>query len=170
MALQDTLSRAAKALESSNILFALIGGFALAAHGIVRATQDIDLLVDGRQRDLVKSALILSGFQLVHETEEVFHFSGPGQLDILLANRSPSQAMLIRATKINEFPVPVLRVEDIIGLKIQAYKNDPKREFQDKADIQALLELDKDLNFKEIKQYADLFDEWVFIEDLRKRL
>ena len=32
-----------------------------------------------------------------------------------------------------------LLAEDLIGLKIQAYKKDPSREFQDKADILSLL-------------------------------
>lgn len=35
--------------------------------------------------------------------------------------------------------VKVLETHDLIGLKIQAYKNDPDRELQDKADIQFLL-------------------------------
>jgi hypothetical protein len=170
MGIQDTLSLAAEALRKENIKFALIGGFALAAHGVVRATQDIDLLVEGSKKERAKQSLLSAGFNLAFENDEVMHFSGIGQIDTLLANRSATLDMLNRAKPINDFPVPVVSAEDIIGLKIQAYKNDPKREFQDKADIQSLLGSVQNLDFNLIKKYADLFDEWDFISELRKRI
>ena len=61
----------------------------------------------------------------------------------------------------------ILKAEDIIGLKIQAYKNDGSRELQDKADIQKLLAL-PNLDLDTIKKYADLFDEWSVIEKLQR--
>lgn len=170
MEIQDVLSLASLSLKKMNISFALIGGFALAAHGVVRATQDIDLLVDGENKSAAKQALTAAGFKIVFENNEVVHFSGAGQLDILWANRESTQGMLKRAHSINEFPVPVVSAEDLIGLKIQAYSNDSKREFQDKADIQSLLERFKDLDFQLIKKYADMFGEWEFIDNLRNRL
>src|SRR5690606_38628291 len=97
------------------------------------------------------------------------HLSGDGQLDVLFANRPLSQKMIRRALPMNSFPVPVVSAEDIIGLKIQAYKNDSKREFQDKADIQSLIDSVENLDFKLIKEYADLFNEWVCIEELRSQ-
>jgi len=170
MEIQDTLSLAAEALRNEHIDFALIGGFALAAHGVVRATQDIDLLVDGGKKEATKQSLIRAGFKLAFENAEVMHFSGPGQLDTLLANRTATLDMLKRAKRINDFPVPVVSAEDLIGLKIQAYKNEPRREFQDKADIQSLLGTVDHLDFNLIKKYAELFDEWNFISELRKNI
>ncbi len=170
MEIQDTLSLAAEALKKAHVQFALIGGFALAAHGVVRATQDIDLLTEGHKKENAKQALIAVGFKLTFENPEVMHFSGAGQLDILLANREATLDMLQRAKSINQFPVPVVSAEDIIGLKIQAYKNDPKREFQDKADIQSLLETVKNMDFSLIRKYADMFDEWDFVSELRKKI
>lgn len=170
MEIQDTLTLAKSSLEKESIKFALIGGFALAAHGVVRATQDIDLLVDGGQKDLAKDLLSTAGFKLVFENSEALHFSGQGQLDILLANRESTLDMLKRVQSINNFPVPVVSAEDLIGLKIQAYKNNPDREFQDKADIQSLLKQVTNLDFSLIKKYADMFDEWDFISELRKRI
>lgn len=170
MDLQDTLSSAASALSAEKIGFALIGGFALAAHGVVRATQDIDLLVDGSMRNKAIKCLESIGFIISHESPEVVHFSGKGQLDILFSNREPTRQMILDAKKINDFPIPVVSAEGIIGLKIQAYKNDPRREFQDKADIQSLLEIYKNLDFDKIKFYADLFGEWNFITDLRSKI
>lgn len=43
-------------------------------------------------------------------------------------------------------------------------------EIQDKADIQALLKSVQALDFNLIKKYADMFDEWDFISELRKRI
>lgn len=164
--LRKTLTEAHSILEQQGIAHALIGGFALAAYGQHRATVDIDFLADGSKKDLIKSSLLSKGFVLKHESAEVLQFSGIGFLDILLANRPLSQEMLKFAIRNIELGVYVLRAEDIVGLKIQAYKNDSSRELQDKADIQKLLQLPNiDLNL--IKKYADLFQEWTEIEKLR---
>jgi len=56
----------------------------------------------------------------------------------------------------------------LIGLKIQAYKNDKSREFQDKADIQFLISSLENLDWDQIKKYADLFDEWEVISEIKK--
>ena len=42
----EDVKRLARYLEEAGVEYALIGGYALAAHGLVRATEDIDLLVD----------------------------------------------------------------------------------------------------------------------------
>jgi predicted nucleotidyltransferase len=171
MGLNDTLTKASTSLQQRKIAFALIGGFALAAHGVVRATQDIDLLIDGnRQADAIK-ALEQAGFKIVHQTPEVCHFSGPGQLDVLWANREPTQRMIQKSVSIQQFPVNVVQIEDLIGLKIQAYKNDSRREFQDKADILSLLERHKDrVDLQKVYDYADIFGERLTIQDLLKRI
>jgi hypothetical protein len=164
--LRKTLTEAHSILEQQGIAHALIGGFALAAYGQHRATIDIDFLADGSKKDLIKSSLLAKGFTLKHESAEVLQFSGVGFLDIVLANRPLSQEMLKQAIQNAELGVYVLRPEDIIGLKIQAYKNDASRELQDKADIQQLLKI-PNIDFDLIKKYADLFQEWTAIEKLR---
>jgi hypothetical protein len=58
----------------------------------------------------------------------------------------------------------------LIGLKIQAYKNDSSREFQDKADIQFLIKTQADLNWDLIKSYADLFEEWEVINEIKAKV
>ncbi len=122
-------------------------------------------MADGSKKDLIKKILQSEGFSLDHESTEVLQFSGPGFLDILLANRPLSREMLNHAIKYLPLGVFVLRAEDIIGLKIQAYKNDPARELQDKADIQKLLQQPK-LDMNLVKKYAVLFNEWDVIEKL----
>ncbi|MNK08063.1 hypothetical protein D3C87_259870 [compost metagenome] len=165
--LRQTLQDAHHLLDQAGVSHALIGGFALAVYGQHRATVDIDFLADGSKKDLIKSSFLNHGFHLKHESNEVLQFAGTGFVDILLAHRPLSQEMLKQAIQNQELGVYVVRAEDIIGLKIQAYKNDSSRELQDKADIQKLLQLPH-LNFELVKKYADLFNEWPTIEALRR--
>lgn len=43
--LSDAFDRASEALHESGVKYALIGGFAVACHGLPRATQDVDFLI-----------------------------------------------------------------------------------------------------------------------------
>ena len=157
--LRKTLLDVHSILSHEGISHALIGGFALAVYGYHRATIDIDFLADGSKKDLIKKILSTKGFILKHESEEVLQFTGTGFVDIVLANRPLSKAMLTQAIHNKELGVHVLLAEDIIGLKIQAYKNDSTRCLQDKADIQKLLLL-SNLDLVLVKKYAELFNEW----------
>lgn len=167
--LRATLLNSSAALKKQNIAHALIGGFALSLHGINRATADVDFLADGTKRTEILKTLQDEGFSLRFESTEVLQFTGPGNLDILLANRPVSQQMLRDAILQKRLPIYLLRVEDIIGLKIQAYTNDPSRELQDKADIQQLMKHHPDLDWPRVKKLADMFDQWSMIESLRSR-
>ena len=42
----EDLKRVARYLDEAGVEYALIGGYALAAHGLVRLTEDIDVLVN----------------------------------------------------------------------------------------------------------------------------
>jgi hypothetical protein len=167
--LRATLASASQSLQKQGIRHALIGGFALAFHGINRATADIDFLADGSKRSEILIALQAAGFKLRFESAEVLQFEGSGDLDILLANRPLSHQMLSDAELRSEIPIYVLKIEDIIGLKIQAYVNDSNRELQDKADIQQLLKQHPGLDWERVKRYADLFNQWDSIEVLRDK-
>ena len=166
--IRKTLDRAHRALSQALIDHALIGGLALGVHGIHRATMDVDFLIEGSVREQAKQALENNGFKLDAETDESLHFSGYGNLDLLLANRTPSREMLKRAGSNTVAEVKCLDPEDIIGLKIQAYTNDRKRAFQDKADIAALVEKCANLDWDRVKSYAELFEEWDAIEMIKK--
>lgn len=164
--LRKTLSDTHLALDSEGIAHALIGGFALAVYGYHRTTADIDLLADGLKKDQIKKVLLAKGYVIKFESPEVLQFAGPGFVDVLLANRPLSQDMLQRAQLHSSLGVYVLRAEDIIGLKIQTYKNDSSRELQDKADIQRLLTV-PNIDMDIVKKYADIFNEWTIIDKLR---
>lgn len=170
MNLRTTLKLAHNLLNDNQIDHALIGGLALACYGSTRATIDLDLLVHEENKAKVKKLLLDNGFTLVHESEEVLQFSGLGYIDIILARRPISQSILSNSNSGGPEGIKFVKTEDLIGLKIQAYTNDPSRELQDKADIQFLIENVTSLDWEKIKSYADLFKQWEVINDIKNKI
>ena len=153
--------------KRENIDFALIGGFALQAVGLTRTTKDVDLLILSDDAQKVKDILLKKGYELIYESEDVFNFvsrdSELGRIDFLLAHRKYSLEMLHRAPEMpvlgGKFKTKVLKIEDLIGLKVQATSNDPKRINQDITDIKSLIRDNRDsLDVDRIREYFKLFD------------
>lgn len=159
MGLKTTLDLAHGRLEQLGIPHALIGGMALSLWGAQRSTADIDLLVDGGFKVETEQALTALGFTPFHATAEILQFNGIGSLDVMFANRPLSLKMLAEAQVFPHVSVRCVRPEGLIGLKIQAYKNNAKRTLQDKADIQRLMEANPTLDLEEILDYARHFGE-----------
>lgn len=63
-----------KLLNERRVNYAIIGAYALAEHGFVRATQDIDILVDPDTNNiaLLRSALESFGYDTIDATDEDF--------------------------------------------------------------------------------------------------
>jgi hypothetical protein len=133
--------------DGAGIRYALIGGFAMAMRGIQRATIDLDLILILEDLELADGILRSTGYSCNYKSENVSHYLADdldlGRIDILHAFRGPSLSMIERADRIPvtaNASLPVVQVEDIIGLKIQAAVNDPKRSSSDWADIRLLVE------------------------------
>lgn len=169
MDLRNTLKFVHNIFNDNNIKHSLIGGLGLACYGSTRATVDLDLLIHEDDKDLAKSILIKNGFVLSAESKEILQFSGLGYVDLLIARRPISQDILKQSLEGGPEGINFVRAEDLIGLKIQAYKNDPSRELQDKADIQWLIENQADLDWKLIKEYSELFEEWECIYEIKQK-
>ena len=161
--------------EKNNVRYALMGGLALDASGYSRATEDIDILILKEDMPKVKQFLLNLGYEPVHESEDVSNFKGLlkelGQIDFLHAHREYTRNMLKRARDCaileNKFRVKVLKPEDLIGLKVQAGVNDPKRGSREWADIEHLLILHKgEHDLELLKEYFALFG----LEDQLNRL
>ncbi|MDE2251842.1 MAG: nucleotidyltransferase family protein [Gammaproteobacteria bacterium] len=58
------------ALNRPGARFALIGGLALAPHGVIRATQDIDLLTDLADADAIDEELQRLGYRCRDRSED----------------------------------------------------------------------------------------------------
>lgn len=163
--------------KREKIDFALMGGFALQAFGITRTTRDIDLLVLSDNSSKIKEIMIKNQYELLHESEDVLNFTSKnfelGRVDFLLAHRKYTLAMLFRAKEEpvlgGKFKVKVLRIEDQIGLKVQASSNDPVRLHRDMADIRNLIEISyPKLDFKLIREYFSLFKREKEFDDIVK--
>ena len=170
MDLRKTIKIVHEIFKSENIDHALIGGLGLACYGSTRATDDLDLLIYEEDRENANLLLLNNGFKLINSSDEVLQYSGLGFVDLLIARRPISKEILKLSNKNGPEGVNFVRPEDLIGLKIQAYKNDTAREFQDKADIQFLIGSQKDLDWDIVKKYADLFHEWEVICEIRKKI
>lgn len=152
---------------------ALIGGFALPFHGVRRATGDVDFLVEADGADALHKALSAAGYETLHRSNDAANYRAPGTpligVDVLYARRPATLAMLGRAAiPQGGGDVPVVDVEGLIGLKLQALVNDPARRRQDEADIVALLTLHlPSLDRALLDEYFALFDRQ---DDLRRFL
>ena len=153
--------------QREGIDFALIGGFALEAQGVVRTTLDIDMLIMSEENTKIKDIMIQVGYELIHESEDVLNFcsnkAALGRVDFLLAHRRYAKAMLERAELKGvlggKFKIKVLKIEDIIGLKVQSSSNDPARKPQDMADIVSLFKKHyPHMDIKLLEEYFRLFD------------
>jgi hypothetical protein len=146
--LLDELEAVVAELEAHSADYALCGAFALAVHGVPRATKDIDLLVRPEQLDRVRAAAKKCGY--VFEALPITFSSGirvqrftklvegrPVMLDALLVNEvlEPIWAAREKLTWQRGEVWSVSR-DGLITLKITAGRP------QDLADVQALGEME----------------------------
>ena len=132
MDLFEQLRKLVQTLGTSRLDYALCGGFALAAHGIVRATEDIDVMIEEatlpRLRDAVESIGYLFQAQpLVFKDGQIkiYRFiktEPPGPdflvLDVLIVTSAIRQAWDTRRAFDTDFgTVPVISRAGLIQLK-----------------------------------------------------
>ena len=113
------LLRVAKALDGARVPYALVGGFAVALHGAVRGTVDVDLVV--RLREAVfqrtEKALIALGLQsrLPVTASEVFRFR-----EEYLRNRNLRAWTFVNPSRPSEI-VDVILSEDLDRMDVKRF-------------------------------------------------
>jgi Nucleotidyl transferase AbiEii toxin, Type IV TA system len=135
-------------LEERGYRHALIGAVALAAHGLLRTTQDLDLIVEfSAQPDLLQF-LEARGYKTLHRSSGYSNHSHPdpawGRVDFVYVQGETSDKLFSACTRLRgpgDVEIPVPRPEHLAALKVVALKNAPSRELQDLADIRYLLTL-----------------------------
>ena len=148
---------------------ALIGGLALAAHQVVRATRDVDFLVDADDAERLHALLLGLGYQCIHRSEDAANYlRGDEGLDVLYAHRPEARRLLATAQE-RETGLGRLRVisaEGLVGFKLQGFVNDASR-MRDLDDLRALLRANRGtLDMQEVRRYFALFDREPLLDEL----
>jgi hypothetical protein len=148
---------------------ALIGGLALAAHQVVRATRDVDFLADADDADRLHEILLALGYRCVHRSEDAANYVRDDEgLDLLYAHRPIARRLLTQATRRDTAmgSLRVISAEGLIGFKLQALVNNPFRT-RDLDDIRALLRAQRGrLSMVEVQEYFALFDRKEMLDEL----
>ncbi len=148
---------------------ALIGGLAVVAHQVVRATQDVDFLLEAESADFVHDALLKLGYQCIYRSEDAANYvRGSEGLDLLYAHRPLARRLLNEASE-RETPMGRLRVvsvEALIGFKLQGYVNDATRT-RDLDDIRALVKIHRaSLDLDQLREYFALFNRGELLNEI----
>lgn len=138
----ETVKRVLRGLNEKGVRNCLVGGMALAHHSIPRLTQDVDIMVLPEDLPLVQQAL--QG-HLQRGTAVVLIFQvGETRIDILPANLRAKREAVLGAIEsaIDDLPVKVIKLRDLILLKMWAAPERPERtkRLQDETDIVSLIE------------------------------
>lgn len=157
------------AFERLGAQFALIGGLALAAHKVIRATQDVDLLTEAEKSGAIDAELTKLGYRCIHRTADAANYLRRDErLDLLYATRPIARRLLAEArTADTSFAtIRVVSAEGLIGFKLQGWVNNPRRT-QDLEDIRALLRANRStLLMQEIREYFRLFDREPLLDEI----
>ncbi|MBU2103217.1 MAG: hypothetical protein ABH865_07195 [Candidatus Omnitrophota bacterium] len=167
-----------KDFEEARVQYAVIGGFALGALGIMRSTMDLDFLINADDVGKVAKVMKRYDYTCVHKTENVSQYLAGsklfGEIDFIHAFRAISLSMLARARQVSFFSgalsLAVVCPEDIIGLKVQALANDEGRIVHEYADIEEIAAHCRgNLDWKLIKEYFYLFKKEKEFKRLQKK-
>lgn len=161
------------ALDQADIDYALIGGVAVNSHGYLRATHDLDILSGIQDEQRLHALLIALGYEALDRRQDISSYArGPLRLDIVHAHRSDALEMLGSANdaRYADIRIPVISLEGLIGLKLQAFNDDPRR-LRDLDDIMQLMKLNRaDLDIAKVRSYFTLFGREELLDDILRTL
>ena len=145
-----TLREVARRLSEKQIDYAIIGGMALALHGFVRPTDDVDLLLTKEGLEKFHSELVGLGYvPLFPGARKHFRDAETGvKVEVITTGEYPGDGK----PKPVVFPAPrdvavelakfrVLRLESLIELKLASGLTAEHRKLRDLADVQQLIEI-----------------------------
>jgi hypothetical protein len=142
-------------LESAkkDLPFLLIGGYAVLAHGFVRTTGDIDLLVRKSQAAHWQKLLEGLKFAVKFSGPTFLQFNPPAEetlpVDLMFVSDENFDRMFSAAKKIETdgAEVKVVSLPHLFALKCHAFKSRPHRAIKDIDDLVQLTKINKlDLN------------------------
>lgn len=172
--LYQTLQDLSRRLDEAGIPYALIGGLALAQHGFVRMTEDIDILLTPEGLQAFKAQALGHGYVLAFSgAKKTFRATDTGvRIEVITSGEYPGDGL----PKPVSFPDPaevsvevaglrVISLEKLIELKLASGMTAAHRR-RDLADVQDLiraLQLDQEFSQKldaSVREmYTQLWDE-----------
>lgn len=150
------LKRVIVALEHEKVPYALVGGYAVALHGAVRGTVDIDLAIALSEDSFaaLERAMLSLGLEsrLPVKASQVFHFRDEYIRERNLVAwsfynaRSPSEIVDVvlthdagriktQSVRLKDFSIRVATIDELIRMKSGSDR------LQDRADVEALMKL-----------------------------
>ena len=155
--------------EERGLQWMVVGGVALALHGLPRLTMDLDILVDGAEQAVVLELLDRLGYERLHVSPGYSNHLHPdpswGRVDVLYVRGETREKVFAQAkTRLGpgDLAVPVVDAEHLIAMKVFACRSSPGRRPQDLADIRGLAELAAvtDERIREIFARYDALELW----------
>lgn len=171
--LVDQIKEALQAFIGLHTPPALIGGLALAAHNVVRATRDVDFLADADDADRLHVLLLGLGYQCIHRSQDAANYLRADEgLDLLYAHRPEARRLLAEAEERDTGMgrLRVISAEGLVGFKLQGFVNDASR-LRDLDDIRALLHANRaTLDMGEVRRYFVIFEREALLDELLAEL
>lgn len=145
----DTLGDLVSVMDASGHSWCIIGGIAVVVHGYDRTTDDIDILADASPQEMERLKMIASAEWKVKLSSSkkmlwLTHRKTGSLVEVLSTHTNEQKEKKVavkRASKesILGTSIPVLRVEDLIVLKIMVALRNPSRAGKDWGDVNGLL-------------------------------
>ena len=164
-------------LELRGIRFLLIGGRGLEAHGYVRNTRDVDLLISLAERDEIGKGLCDFGYVLRVETSIFSRWRCPDpeveDIDLLYVDPGTFAKLDADAVEMDlgNLVVRVPSVAGMVSLKLHAMRNNPERRPRDSSDIQAILLLHPQaLGLEELRGLCERYGPPSIYDELKRGL
>jgi len=130
-------------LNAAGVKYVLVGGFAVALHGVVRATKDIDILIEPTVENAARTLKALEGLPwgISREldpsdvvTKPITIIGDDPRVDLLTlawSVRYADAAPKVQKTEIEGVEIPFADLDTLIRTK-------QTERFQDKADVESL--------------------------------
>jgi hypothetical protein len=145
--LRKTYNRLTRRLEELGVSYGLVGGYALILHGVRRFTEDIDVLVSGKDLDRLHEQLIGRGYvRVAPGSRNLRDVETRVKIEFVTTGEFPGDGK----PKPVAFPDPEAVVESREGIKVINLKSlielklasgmTAKGRLQDLADVQRLIQ------------------------------
>jgi hypothetical protein len=166
--LYKTLKNLAGRLDKANIPYALIGGMAMAQHGFVRMTEDIDILLTPEGLATFKNEALGRGYVLAFQgAAKTFRDTDTGvRIEVITAGEYPGDGLPKpvsfpnpQAASIEKGSFKVITLEKLIELKVASGLTSPhrRRDLADAQDLIRALQLEKEFAHKLDESVQDLY-------------